>query len=275
VSDELRQLLNENKDKTVQKLAFLGWLNRQLEARQIEHLPVLVGGTAVSFYTAGNYATQDIDLCYDSIYLLPVLIENGFKKKDRFWINEELNIILECPGSETPKKINCIELPNGDRVFISSLEDIIIDRLCGFKFWEYKLDGEWAKIMLSSNSHQFPIDFQYLEQRAISEDVLDALNQLKAEFEICQLVNSDLKKAAEIMVRNQIDPRPNFLGKIGLFDDEVASLRKKLQELVNSPGNFDIDEEALAAWGTKFDLGRERMETSSPGIKTSIVYDNF
>jgi len=187
MADGLYELLKKAEDDASRKLMFLGWLNRQLEARNIKDFPVLVGGAAVSFYTAGNYATADIDLCYDSIFLSPVLLENGFRKEGRYWINEKLKIILECPGSETPEKINCVELSNGDRVFVSSLEDMIIDRLCGFKFWEYVLDGEWARIMLSSETSQVSLDFEYLEKRAVHEDVLDVLNRFKAELGIGRL----------------------------------------------------------------------------------------
>jgi hypothetical protein len=275
MSRELHKLLKKAQESIDRKLFFLGWLNRQLEAKKIYDLPVLVGGAAVSFYTAGNFATADIDLCYDSIILAPILIENGFRKEDRYWINEELNILLECPGRETPERINCIELSNGDKVLVSSLEDMIIDRLCAFKFWAYKVDGEWAKIMLNSSSYQLIIDFQYLERRAIFEDVLDVLNQFKAEIEICRLVGGDVKKTAELLVKNQIDPHREALDKIGLTDDEAMVLRQKLHELANSPQNFDIDEEALTAWGTKFNLGRERLESGSSGLKTSLVYDNF
>jgi hypothetical protein len=47
----------------------------------------------------------------------------------------------------------------------------------------YPLDGEWVKIMLNTKSSQVSIDFQCQERRAGAEDVLDVLNQVKAEFE--------------------------------------------------------------------------------------------
>jgi hypothetical protein len=182
MSDELKQLLNNISGLIDRKMVFLGWLNRQLEAQNIKELPILVGGSAVSFYTAGNFASLDIDLCYDSIFFAPILLKNGFRKDGRYWSNDELQIVLECPGSRSPEKINCIKLPNGDKVLIISLEDIIIDRLCAFKFWGTAQDGEWAKIMFCSASSQISIDFQYLERRARDEDVLDVLKQIETDI---------------------------------------------------------------------------------------------
>lgn len=50
MSDELYRLLKLAEGDTIRKLVFSGWLNRQLEARNIKDFPVLVGGAAVSFY---------------------------------------------------------------------------------------------------------------------------------------------------------------------------------------------------------------------------------
>jgi len=166
-------------------------------------------------------------------------------------------------------------LLNGDHILISSIEDMIIDRLCAYKFWDYKFDGEWAKIMLNSQSDEFSIDFSYLQKRAEQEDVTDVLNKILAEMEICLLITSDPKKAAEAVVKNQIDPHLNSLNRLGISEENAKTLHQKLHELVASPAAFDLDEKNLTAWGTKYDLARESMETSSSGIRTSIIYDNF
>ena len=160
------------------KLYFLGWLNRKLKALGVNSYPVLVGGSAVSFYTLGNYASQDIDLCYSSAHLDSVLLQEGFHRDGRYWIHEDLGIIVECPGSVRPKRVISVELKNGYNVYVSSIEDMIVDRLCAYAFWNSHSDGEWAQIMIKSNSDEFLIDWEYLEKRALEEGVLEHLQRM-------------------------------------------------------------------------------------------------
>jgi hypothetical protein len=177
-TEELREALLLARTSIERKLYFLGWLNRKLGELNVSDFPVLVGGSAVAFYTAGNYATQDIDLCYSSSRLGSVLLPAGFRKDGRYWINEELDILAECPGSNRPERILGVELKNGDHVYISSIEDMIADRLCAFVFWDSPSDGEWAKLMLESDTEGFAIDWEYLEKRALEERVDEALREL-------------------------------------------------------------------------------------------------
>jgi hypothetical protein len=177
---ELYDTLNLIGEPVERKLYFLGWLNRKLEEMNVNNYPVLVGGSAVAFYTAGNYATQDIDLCYSSPRLDDVLLPAGFSKEGRYWLHEELKIIVECPGSNPPERFIEVELDNGSFVYVTSIEDIIIDRLCGFAL-NYPSDSEWAYLMLESESEEFPIDWQYLEKRAEEEGVAVHLQKLRRD----------------------------------------------------------------------------------------------
>ncbi|MDR1580575.1 MAG: UbiD family decarboxylase [Synergistaceae bacterium] len=179
--EELRDALRFTRTSVERKLYFLGWLNRKLGELDVTDFPVLVGGSAVAFYTAGNYATQDIDLCYSSPKLDSVLMPAGFRKDGRYWINEELDILVECPGSNRPERVFDVELKNGDHVYISSIEDMIADRLCALVFWNSPSDGEWAKLMLESDTDEFAIDWGYLEKRALAEGVDAALRKLKGD----------------------------------------------------------------------------------------------
>lgn len=157
------------------KLRFLAWLTSMMRKNGRASFPVLVGGGAVEVYTAGNYATKDIDIVYGDIALLDkILLPEGFKKEGRYWYNEEIDIILECPGSGRPESINNVVI-DGEDVFITSLEDIIVDRLCAYKFWKSADDGLWAKTMLKASS---TMDLDYLQKRASEEDVEDVLAEL-------------------------------------------------------------------------------------------------
>ena len=44
------------------RIYFCAVLAKELESEEVK--PVVVGGTAVSFYTAGGYVTGDVDLVY-------------------------------------------------------------------------------------------------------------------------------------------------------------------------------------------------------------------
>ena len=177
--DELKNILEPVESPIERKLYFLGWLNRQLAALNVNDFPVLVGGSAVALYTAGNYSTLDIDLCYSSPRLDSILLPVGFYKEGRYWVHEELDILLECPSSNYSNRIFAFELNNGDHVYVSSIEDMIIDRLCAFAFWNSPSDGEWAQIMLSSQTKEGAIDWQYLEKRAKEENIAEYLAQIK------------------------------------------------------------------------------------------------
>jgi len=68
---------------------FLGLVNKKLATA---NKPIIVGGTAVEFYTAGGYATLDLDIVYPSEPLDQVFKELGLKKEGRYWYSEELGI---------------------------------------------------------------------------------------------------------------------------------------------------------------------------------------
>jgi hypothetical protein len=180
---DLIEVLRNAGSSIERKLFFLGWLNRKLEELRVNDFPVLVGGSAVSFYTGGNYATQDIDLTYSSPRLEEVLLPAGFHRDGRYWVHEELDLLVECPGSDRPERTLDLELQNGDHVYISSVEDMIVDRLCAFAFWDSPSDAQWARLMLETSAEALPLDWKYLEKRAQAEDVMEQLRQIKAECE--------------------------------------------------------------------------------------------
>ena len=80
--EELQDILKSVENPIERKLFFLGWLNRQLKAFNVKDFPVLAGGSAVSLYTAGNYSSVDIDLCYSSAHFDSILLPIVFFKRD-------------------------------------------------------------------------------------------------------------------------------------------------------------------------------------------------
>ena len=181
--DELKSILSSAKSTIERKIFFLGWLNRQLIERGVNFLPILVGGTAVAFYTSGNYATQDIDLVYSVPRLDEVLLSIGFFKEGRYWVNEELDLLLECSGSEFLGRVTEVKLENGDCVFVSSIEDMIIDRLNAHVLCKSAKDAQWARLMLESENEEILLDWNYLRERAEAEEVVSALDTILKEIE--------------------------------------------------------------------------------------------
>ena len=165
--------LDSVKDPVEKRLAFLAWLTQRVKEAGASSSPVLVGGGAVEFYTAGNYATKDIDIVFGNIDMLnSILLPEGFIREGRYWYNEGFDILVECPGSDYPAKITEVDV-NGIKVMITAIEEITVDRLCAAKFWQSAKDLEWAKVMLKSG---LPINLDYLRQRAGDEDVSDTLD---------------------------------------------------------------------------------------------------
>ncbi|MDP2766299.1 MAG: hypothetical protein Q8O41_02455, partial [Candidatus Methanoperedens sp.] len=90
--------------------------------------PILVGGSAVEFYTRGTCKSIDIDLLADRDSLEKVLEKMGFSKSGRHWFYTK-DIGIEVVG-ESPegRRVNEV-LHEGKLIRILSIEDLIVDRL--------------------------------------------------------------------------------------------------------------------------------------------------
>lgn len=176
------QRIRDTADPLTKRLLFIGLLTKELEPENIK--PIIIGGNAVEFYTAGGYATYDIDVVAPSEPLDKVLRKWGFDKVGRHWINEKLDIIIEAPAfaldkEEQREKLYEVEIDNL-KVYILGIEDLIIDRLNAYVHWKSQDDRIWAKELLVLHSRE--IDWDYLDRRAREEQVEAALAELKEEF---------------------------------------------------------------------------------------------
>jgi len=177
---ELERALAPLGDPLERRLTFVAILSAGVEALGWS-APVVVGGHAVEFYTAGNYTTVDIDLAGASEPVGQVLDSWGFEREGRHWFDESLGLIVEVPGgSMTPgEAAHCVVLRVGRRTArIIGVEDLIIDRLAACKFWRHLESCEWAARLIATGTE---VDEEYLASRAIEEDVLDALAAAKKE----------------------------------------------------------------------------------------------
>ena len=163
-------------------LIALGLLTRRLSAHGIE--PILVGGGALEFYTAGGYATKDMDLALPAaVEVDDAFAEFGFEKEGRYWYHGELDLLFEAPapaglpGEDAPRTE--IEI-DGLRVVIIGIEDLLIDRLRAWVHWKSDEDGRWTRRLALLYPDR--IDWEYVRERtsAIAEEA-DALGRIERE----------------------------------------------------------------------------------------------
>lgn len=93
----------------LKKLDLLRWLSTELAKSGKTDLPVLAGMSAVQFYTNGAYTSLDIDFLWsDTDILTEILAARGFLREERFWYNEDKNIVLEVLGHSQGRKITSV-----------------------------------------------------------------------------------------------------------------------------------------------------------------------
>ena len=151
-------------------------------------LAIVVGGHAVEIYTAGSYHTADVDLVLNGRNIAGSLLEEvGFDKSSdgRHWEHPELNFAIEIPDDRllgSMDRINRVEIGDGFSVNVIGIEDLVMDRLRAYVYWQSRGDGEWALFIMKAQKDR--IDFEYLETTAQSEgkDIYHALLELKKEL---------------------------------------------------------------------------------------------
>ncbi|VVB96578.1 Uncharacterised protein [uncultured archaeon] len=130
--------------------------------------PVLVGGSAVEFYTRGTCKSIDIDVLGDRDSLEKVLEKMGFSKTGRHWFYTK-EIGIEIVGDSTEgRRVNEI-LHEGKLIRILSIEDLIVERLNACKHWKSQYDCEQAQVLAGAYSDK--LDREYLRKRMKEEDL--------------------------------------------------------------------------------------------------------
>ncbi len=177
---ELETMLAPLADQLERRLVFVGLLSSGVEALGWP-APVVVGGHAVEFYTAGSYATVDIDLAGDSEPVGQLLDGWGFAREGRHWFDGPLGLVVEVPGSRLgPDEMqHAVQLRIGAMtVHIIGIEDLVIDRLAACVHWSHTESCEWAVRLLRAADE---IDTAYLRRRAVEERVVDGLERALGE----------------------------------------------------------------------------------------------
>lgn len=177
---ELVALLAPLGDPLERRLLFVALLSSGVEALGWP-APVVVGGHAVEFYTAGGYATVDIDLAGASEPVGRVLDSWGFQREGRHWFDDELGLVVEIPGSTLgpQQQSHALTLRLGRwTARVLGIEDLVVDRLAACVHWKHAESCEWAARLLAVAED---LDVAYLERRAAEEDVLNALARAREE----------------------------------------------------------------------------------------------
>lgn len=177
---ELERLLDGVGETLARRLTFVALLGAGVRALGWS-APVVVGGHAVEFYTAGRYATQDIDLAGASEPVAQVLSRWGFERQGRHWYDSGLGIVVEVPGRTLPPEerdhVVAVEVAGGVALVLG-IEDLIVDRLAACVHWRDEESCRWAKVLLRT---PFDIDAEYLDRRVREEDVADAFILLRED----------------------------------------------------------------------------------------------
>jgi predicted nucleotidyltransferase len=152
-------------DPARKRLLALGVLTDRLLEDGFE--PILVGGAALEFYTAGGYTTKDVDLALPTCPEVDAAFADlGFSKEGRYWYHAELDLLFEAPApaglpGETSPRTE-VEI-DGLRVVVIGLEDLLIDRLRAWVHWTSEEDRRWARRLALLYSDR--LDWEYLRCR--------------------------------------------------------------------------------------------------------------
>lgn len=135
-------------------------------------IPIVIGGCALSYYSREVYFTSDIDLAYaDREAMDTVLTDIGFRKEGRYWVNDELKIVVEVPASvlaDEDSPVETVEFDGELRCRIIGIEDLIVDRLNACKHWKYEVDCEMVELLI--RKYQKELDWTYLEKQTAKLD---------------------------------------------------------------------------------------------------------
>ncbi|MDC3425125.1 hypothetical protein NC797_11470 [Aquibacillus sp. 3ASR75-11] len=171
--NDLKEALKYLEDKPIfeRQLEFASLITDFFKNKGIT--PIVVGGLSVEIYTRNDYHTHDIDFVSDGWNLFDELLTNqlGFERTEREWYHVETEIAVEVPSNHlegNPDLVFELTLPNGKKLYVIGVEDIIIHRIEGIaftiKFPEDDEDYEWAYRMFLI--HKDDMDLKYLVERA-------------------------------------------------------------------------------------------------------------
>ena len=176
--DDVDAILSGAPSPTERRLRFAALLASGLRASGTEF--IVVGGSAIEFYTRGQYTSGDIDVVYtgrgDAEKLL---LQWRFTRQGRIWVNEGLGIVLDFvkpPYTGDLGRTQVLETPHGS-IRLAALEDLIVKRLASAKHWRRPGDADHAQLLAAG--YEDRIHWGYVERLAAEYEVEDLLTDLR------------------------------------------------------------------------------------------------
>jgi len=176
--EEVEAIVSGAPSPTERRLRFAALLASELRASTAEF--VIVGGSAIEFYTRGQYTTGDVDVVYTGrIDASKVLTAWRFIRQGRIWLNEGLGIVLDFvkpPYTGDLARTQTLETPYGS-IRLAGLEDLIVKRLASAKHWRRPGDADHAQLLAAG--YEDRVNWDYIERLAAEYDVKDLLAVLR------------------------------------------------------------------------------------------------
>lgn len=180
-SPEYKELKQE-KDLFRRRISFIAFLAKRLKENDVD--AVLVGGQAIDLYTAGTFATSDIDLVVNNKTVAEKLLNRfGFGKEggNGLWFNRDLNIVIQVIPDSYSGDIDMIRefKVKEYELRVAAPEDLIANRLYSAKFWKSNTQRDLEQAVALLKIFSDSIDNAYLGDLAKKNDVKDYLDQVR------------------------------------------------------------------------------------------------
>ena len=184
-ADELARLRQPG-DRLRRNLVFVALLDQKLGRPSPALRPIVVGGSAVEFYTTGGYMSADVDL----VMLHPeqadrILGAAGFSRLGRYWSLPDTDLLIEFPGQTLTyapgayDRLTEVELDDGLVATVIGIEDILIGRLYASVSDRRSNDRRWALEMAAL--HFDRLDWEAVNALAGINGISDAVLALRSE----------------------------------------------------------------------------------------------
>lgn len=132
--------------------------------------PVVVGGSAVEFYTRRAYATADLDLIVPGLAEVAEVLKGlGFEPRGPSFVHPDVPVVVDLspgPLAGDPGRLSVVDV-EGRSVYIIGLEDLVADRLRAAAYRQDEASKEWAVQLMAPYWDE--VDWRYLSQLASSE----------------------------------------------------------------------------------------------------------
>jgi hypothetical protein len=162
------------------RILFLAYLSEKLKENGVD--AILVGREAIDLYTAGTFATTDIDLLVNNKRATEKLLNRfGFGKKDNRLFNRDLNIVIQVilePYSGDLRKLRKFKVKKYE-LKVAAPEDLIANRLYSAKFWKSNPQRDLEQAVALLKMFSGSIDNAYLDDQAKKNNIDDILTEAR------------------------------------------------------------------------------------------------